>query len=252
MTAQKTIFLIFMLPLLSWSQLSQPRDIDFVKSFIAPFKTQDVKAISAYINFPLDRPYPIENIRDSTDFIKRFDEVFNKELIEEITSSSPEENWTKMGYQGIMLHHGSLWLDPYDKKLISVNRENQKTKQLEAQYTETYRASLHPSLRIFKTAILSMETKQFKIVIDRLEDGSYRFASWRRLKKMSQKPDVVILEGQKDFEGSGGNHFYTFRHKTYTYICHVYVLGFKNIPAELQILKGETLFHSEVASSIDY
>lgn len=248
---KKTIFLL-LFPLLGMAQLSQPRDIEFIKSFIAPFKTKDIGVITGFIEFPLDRPYPIENIQDSTEFVSRFEELFDAELIREITDSDPEKNWTKMGYQGIMLNKGSLWLDPYERKMISVNHQNSKTNKLLEQASEAYRASLHHSLKDFKTAILSMQTKQFRIVIDRLADGTYRYASWKITKKMNQKPDLVLIGGNKSFEGSGGNHSYSFKQKNYTYTCQIYVLGFKNIPAELEVYKGKTLFHSEVAHKIDY
>lgn len=248
---KKTIF-ILLFPLLGWAQLSQPRDIDFVKSFIAPFKTQDIAAITAFIEFPLYRPYPIENIQDSTEFASRFEEFFDAELISEITASDPEKNWRKMGYQGIMLNKGSLWLDPYERKLISVNHKNPKTNRLLERATVLQKANLHSSLRDFETAVLLMTTEKFTIRIDRLKDGEYRYASWGRSKKMNQKPDLVLVGGSKSFEGSGGNHSYSFTHKNYTYICQIYVLGFKNIPAELQVYKGKTLFHAEVANKIDY
>lgn len=48
---------------------------------IAAFKTQDKTAIAAHIRYPLKRQYPLPDIKNEAEFINRFDEVFDDELL---------------------------------------------------------------------------------------------------------------------------------------------------------------------------
>lgn len=55
---------------------------------------------------------------------------------------------------------------------------------------------LHPTLRNFKRLCGIYQTKAKLIRIDEMEDGTYRYASWRKGKEMSAKPELVIVGTQ--------------------------------------------------------
>ncbi len=71
---------------------------------ITAFKTHDKTAIAALIRYPLKRRYPIPDIKNEAEFINRFDEVFNDELVAVIGSSNINTDWEKVGSRGIMLN----------------------------------------------------------------------------------------------------------------------------------------------------
>ena len=70
---------------------------------IAAFKTQDRAAIAALIRYPLKRLYPIPDIKNEAEFINRFDEVFDDELVAVIGSSNINTDWDSVGWRGIKI-----------------------------------------------------------------------------------------------------------------------------------------------------
>lgn len=102
---------------------------EFVLPVIAAFKAHDKTAIAALIRYPLKRRYPIPDIKNEAEFINRFDEVFNDELAAVIASSNIKTDWEKVGWRGIMLNNGVMWVDT-DGKIIAVNTQNTKEQTL--------------------------------------------------------------------------------------------------------------------------
>ena len=80
-------------------------------------------------------------------------------------------------------------------------------------------------LKDFKTFKVYMKTKKFNIWIDQMDDGSYRYASWSKSKKIDEKPDIILKNGSVTYEGSARNHWYTFKNADVKYICDINVLG---------------------------
>lgn len=57
---------------------------------------------------------------------------------------------------------------------------------------------LHPSLQHYHELATYFVTKGFRIRIDQMSDGSYRYASWPRSRETSTKPDLIIMGGRYD------------------------------------------------------
>jgi len=91
-----------------------------ISKVIDLFKLNDIEKISNIIRFPLCRQYPIPSIKDKKEFTKRFNEVFDKILIEKIANSKIEQ-WTEIGWRGIMLDDGVLWMANSDGIITAVN-----------------------------------------------------------------------------------------------------------------------------------
>ena len=47
-------------------------------------------------------------------------------------------------------------------------------------------------------------TSEFRSVVDRRPDGSFRFRSWNTPRSFSEVPDLQLLSGRSDIEGTGG------------------------------------------------
>lgn len=65
---------------------------------------------------------------------------------------------------------------------------------------------LHASLHCYKRLIKFFRTKNYIVRIDKLETGTYRYASWKSTANMSEKPVLVIGGGMYDAK----NNSYTF------------------------------------------
>ena len=137
-----------------------------------------------------------------------------------------------------MLHDGVLWLG-LDGKLISVNYQSEIEKKKQKEIIQSGRKNLHSSLKVFETPVLHWETEKYRIRIDRLRDSKYRYAVWPVSKSQRDKPDLILNNGTKSFEGSGGNHSYHFTSGSYRYSCYVQILGLDYTPGWLIVYKND-------------
>ncbi|WP_088656259.1 hypothetical protein [Geofilum rhodophaeum] len=105
--------------------------------------------------------------------------------------------------------------------------------------TEIY-DNVHESIKNFEHLENILNTDKFLIRIDRLSDGSYRYASWSIKQKASEKPDLILLNGDYIREGTGGNHSYVFKNGDYAYKCSIQKLReYQAPPAVLRVYKGD-------------
>ena len=101
----------------------KPEYQKFISKFILEVKNGDKEAIAKRIKFPFKRDYPIPSVKGKADFVKRYNQIFDKVLIDKITKSDPAKDWSEMGWRGIMLNQGDLWIDT-DGKIISINNQS--------------------------------------------------------------------------------------------------------------------------------
>jgi len=100
---------------------------------------------------------------------------------------------------------------------------------------------LYESIKDFKEPIFVWETKKFRIRVDKLEDDTYRYASWEIGKGQNEKPDLILTNGEIVFNGNGGNHEFLFKSGAFEYKCDVIVLGTAASPSGyLIIAKNDT------------
>jgi hypothetical protein len=216
---------------------------------ITAFKTQDKTAIAAHIRYPLKRQYPLPDIKNKAEFINRFDEVFDDELVAFIGSSNINTDWDSVGWRGIMLNNGVMWVDT-DGKVIAVNTQNATEQAHAEKLIAQNKQSLHSSIKTFQKPILDWKTSKYRVRVDDLGDGNFRYASWSIDKSPSDKPDIVLINGDITFEGSGGNHHYTFKNGRYSYVLQVTVIGCDTSPPGwLEVYKDERLLLSDAVIS---
>jgi hypothetical protein len=210
-----------------------------VADFIDCIKNQKREKLADRVSYPLSREYPMPDVKNQQEFLKRFDEIFDAQLIKKIANSTPASNWSAVGWRGIMLDHGDVWLS-YDGKLTGVTYHSKAEKTKRAQLIKQEKESLYPAIRDFVAPRQILETPTYRIRIDDLGDFNYRYAAWPLKSKMSDKPDLVIENGELVFEGSGGNHYYEFKKDGLIYNCAIMVLTERGgAPALLTITKGD-------------
>lgn len=206
----------------------EDKEIERIKALITLFKKKDIDGISNKISYPLFRQYPIPHIKDKEEFKKRFSEVFDQILIDKIANSQISE-WSEVGWRGIMFENGDLWMDT-DGIITSINYQSGYEKNLMTSLIAKEKGDLHTSLKTFKSPIYKIKTKIYLIRIDELSDYNYRYAAWKVNEKETSKPDLVINNGQIEYEGSGGNHVITFVNGIYTYKVYRNVIGTDTSP----------------------
>lgn len=241
----KLLFTILMIGIFSNIFALDKKYFSSVESVIKAFKSENKKVISALIEFPINRNKPLTPIIDKYEFLAKYDEVFDKELINIISNSKKEQDWSSVGWRGVMLGNGLIWLNNKGR-ITAINYETSTGKSVKEELLKKQKLMLHKSLRSFKKPILQWKTEKFHIRIDEVKNDKYRYTAWSLHKKTSDSPDIVLSSGVVEFEGSGGNHHYIFNNDKYKYICYVNKLGSKESPpGSLEVYKGEKLLLSE-------
>ena len=209
------------------SEIKQ-QELEKINALIALFKKKDIDGISNKISYPFYRQYPIPQIKDKEEFKRRFSEVFDQILIDKIANSKISQ-WSEVGWRGIMLDNGDLWMDT-DGVITSINYQSGFEKNLRTSLIATEKGDLYPSLKAFKNPVFKVKTKIYLIRIDELSDYNYRYAAWKVNENETSKPDLVLNNGQIQYEGSGGNYVITFVNGIYTYKVYRNAIGSDTSP----------------------
>ncbi len=210
-----------------------------VTTFIDCIKLHKKTQLAAQVAYPISRQYPLPDIKDETEFIAQFDELFDAVITKKIVHSKPIKDWSEVGSRGIMLFGGDLWLD-YKGRLIAVNYQSVQEQQKRHLLVENERSELYPSITGYKEPICLLETKQFRIRIDDMGNRDFRYCSWAAGKSMAEKPDLILKKGEFIPEGSGGNHSYVFQNGEYRYECSIIIMGETDAPpAQLTVYKND-------------
>ena len=187
---------------------------------------QDSRAeVAALFEYPFKRKYPIPDIRSAEEMVIRFEEVFGDDLISAIRASNFDENWSKMGTKGTMLNSGQVWLHDTRHTIIAINEKSPLDAVIRRNLIEFDKQRLHESLRDFESPALEWLVGRYRIRVDRMPDGTYRYASWDRNVSVLNAPELVVKGGTVHYEGSAGNHFYEFKQGKYTYKVSVFFPG---------------------------
>ncbi|MDQ8011205.1 MAG: hypothetical protein REI96_02055 [Flavobacterium nitrogenifigens] len=216
----------------------KPEYQKFISKFILEVKNSDKEAIAKRIKFPFKREYPIPSVKDKADFVKRYNQIFDKVLIEKIAKSDPAKDWSEVGWRGIMLNQGDLWIDT-DGRIISINHQSDEELKMKNSLIAAQKKNVNVSISNFKEPVAILETSKFRIRIDDLGNNNYRYVSWGIKNKMTDNPDLVIEKGVFVADGTGGNHHYEFKKGNFKYECHFTVLGEKkSAPAALLVYQS--------------
>jgi hypothetical protein len=224
-----------------------------VENLVKVFKSGDVKQMAEFVSYPLGRDNPIPSIKSKQEMIKRFDEVFDQHLLDLIANSNIGKDWESVGWRGIMLANGKVWMD-LDGKIHAISYQSEVEKKIKDDLIRAQKSGLHESVRDYSEPVLEWKTKKFHIRIDDMGDANYRYVTWPIKKNQSEKPSLILLNGEYAPDGSGGNHYYIFKNGEYEYKCYVSVLGTDETPpGALEVYKkDELILDEEVLEVVGY
>lgn len=229
------ISVIFLL-VISFDALAlEQQYVSHVQELIQAIKSDDREEVYNKLIIPLKREKPIPAVKDKSDFLSRYDQIFDQYFIDKIINSNIHRDWHSVGWRGIMFDNGKLWISE-DGRILSINYASEAEKKLRKSLINESRHSLHPSISKFKEPILEWDTRQFHIRIDRMNNDTFRYTAWPIGTTTDKLPDLVLQNGKVVFEGSGGNHYYEFTNDGYRYVCNVVVLGNAESPPGLLVV----------------
>jgi hypothetical protein len=199
---------------LSLTSVAYAEGVDYVKvkAIQSAFASREPEVIADVCRFPIGRRYPVPWIANRKNLLARFDEVFDKELLDFIARSDPEKDWIDMGWQGVMLARGTLFLEDY--KVYAVNYETAKEEVVRRRLIDADKRSLPASLRDFDIPVLKWTTKAHIVRVDQ-KDKDYRLVLFRTGRLSS--PEIVLHGGKREFQRSIGTYLITWQTDNGTY-----------------------------------
>ena len=188
-----------------------------VDTFVSYLKAEDIVALAKQVNYPLKRTYPIPDIKNESEFILYFPTLFDSTFCASINNEKFSEANIIVRWDGIGIMHGLLWLNP-EGKLLAVNYSSTAEKHLLASLNNAEKRKIHSSVNQWaEVRYYCKSSAGHTIKIDQLKDGTYRYASWNEGKSTTEKPDLVIQNGDLIYDGSAGNHYINFLKGDWTY-----------------------------------
>lgn len=207
------------------------RQLKALQETVRAFQSGDVGVIAKRIRFPLSRHYPLPPVETPESFAQRYTDIFDDSLLKIISVSVAEKDWDLVGWRGYMLRNGLVWAE-IDGRITVINHESNRERDLRLKLIAADRRKLHPSLIHFEEPVLKWDTRSFRLRIDALSEVDYRLALWRSDQHPQSKPALSIAAGVRRFDGSGGNHDYTFQANGVTYRCAVTILRASDEPPQ--------------------
>jgi len=220
------LFLIFITNVFSQTVLEKRYQL-LVKPFVEAVVNNDrEKTADLIFYYPFRRRYPIPPINNKREMIEKYDQIFDETLINIIKNSSVETDWQAIGWRGIIFKDGLVWID-YDGSILRINYQSLQEKEIRKNIIREIKYNLHESLREFIEPRLFCETDSYIIRVDLLDEHNhiYRLVLWTKGKNQNEIPDMVLTNGEVTFDGSGGNHFFIFKHNNYQYILFIDVMS---------------------------
>ena len=219
-----------------------------VAGFRQAVGTGDASIMSQWVCYPLSRSYPLRPVEDAKDFVARFAELLPAPFLAEIAVSS-DSDWQQVGWRGVMFDGGRMWLDD-QQRMRALNESSTVEMAHRNAIIDRDRNALAASLQDYDEPILRWQTKSYRIRIDRMRDGGLRYTSWRRGSPLGAEPDLKLLRGVHEFDGSGGNHHYRWTRGKQSYRCVITLLGSReSVPFELEVRRGEGVLQVEAGTT---
>jgi len=179
-----------------------------ITPFVTAVRNNDKDAVIRQIKYPLIRRHPLPDVKDAKEMSDRFNEIFDDSLINEIKNSSIELDWHNVGWRGMMLYNGTVWID-YDGTAYGIPLSKEEEKIRKKIITKD-RETLYPPLREFVEPMAVYISSSYIIRIDRIGENNYRAAFWKKNTEFSNRPEFVLENGERNIEGSMGNVNYQF------------------------------------------
>ena len=103
----------------------------FIEDFTQAVRQNNRSAIAKMIAYPLYQPYPLHDIANEREFIKHYNRIFPKSLLQRLDTSTMDD-WSQVGWRGIMFCNGHIWIDLFDSgvKIRTVNSDIDDNPQL--------------------------------------------------------------------------------------------------------------------------
>lgn len=102
--------------------------------------------------------------------------------------------------------------------------ERQKELEVENELLIEHDAAVHLNPEV-QLNLIHCENEKFIIRVDRLKSSDVRYMAWNRPKSSIERPDLILLDGEIEQQGSGGGYHFIFSNGHFTYIIENNLIG---------------------------
>ncbi|MCE3231814.1 MAG: hypothetical protein K0R98_71 [Rickettsiaceae bacterium] len=204
-------------------------------------RTNDRQTVANLITYPLDREEPLPPIKNSQEFLENWDDYFNAEIIDAITTSTPDT----IGWRGVQLNGGSVWFADGGIKRFNFTTDKYNQKLANAKKLESEK--LYPSAKGYDKIVFQCSTDKLYIRTQ-YHGEDLRYFAWKKGATLSSKPEIELTSGKIDYQGTGGNYVMTFKNGNYTYELEVTNLCGQTCDNYLVVSKGDKELSNQVCN----
>jgi hypothetical protein len=164
--------------------------VAFDRELRSSFSRQDAAVMALLVKYPLrindDRgSYYLE---DAESLQSRFQEIFPRAVREAVVKQGPET--VSCTSSGIMYGDGVVWVNPkgdrYAVATVSLPEGTHSSKTQIAHRVE-----------------FVCDADKHRVIVDTEASGAPHYRAWNKPRSLTEKPDLEISKGKKDYEGSG-------------------------------------------------
>ncbi|MDR3611254.1 MAG: SBBP repeat-containing protein [Ignavibacteriaceae bacterium] len=188
------------------------------RQIVRYIKDNNAKEISNLIFYPLARPYPLKEIKDTKEFISYYPVIFDAAFIKKLNEYDDSQITEADGLFGLTggPFKGDIWIG-YDRKIYSINYLSAREKTLKSEAINKIKSQMYPGIRDWNDNIIFAKAGKLLIRIDTTDKG-LRYVSWSKGNKMSDKPDLILFNGIKSEKSDTAGLTYTFVNENWKYI----------------------------------
>jgi hypothetical protein len=185
--------------------------------FLDLLRNNGSAGLAKLVHYPLNRRNPIPNVENEADFIQRYDTLLDSEFRKTLVQTTWDSTNTMERNGQFGLLRGEIWLD-YDGKIIAINHQSPVESQLQKALQTKMLIAIHPDVEPWQHNLKVCETDKFLIRLDEMAGGDLRYVSWSKPKTFKDRPDLILLGGESQQQGTKGGFTYTFKNEDWTYV----------------------------------
>lgn len=171
----------------------------------------NLEKLSHYVSYPIWRPYPLPMIKDSSEFMKYANIIWDDSLKNVMKTLKPED-WSSCGWRGYTFKDGEyIWMD--GDLITRINYDSKKELLLKEKLIEEEQRMLHPSLQNdIESMWISFKeiNDHFYGRIDVMKNKKRRICIYDKSQEISEMPKFVALDSIYDIQGSMHNTYLLF------------------------------------------
>lgn len=197
---------------------SLPDALEFFHHVNKLILNDSISELASLVNYPLHRKNPLPDISSQDDFKLYYPILFDSIFKMKLKNFNDSNVWEHEGLFGLVggAFSGDIWIEPFSKKIITINYRSAQELQLSNKLTSEIQNNIYPSVRSWKENILVCKSVDYLVRID-LTDSGLRYVAWSQGHKISEKPDLILYNGDELVEGTMRGFTWTFNNGDWTY-----------------------------------